>query len=94
MVFARKERGGDDWYLGAITDEESRVLRIPLSFLDAGQDYAATIYRDGDGAHWKDDPYDYVIEDQSLDREQSLELRLAAGGGTAIRFRPAKKAAK
>jgi len=94
VVFARKERSGDDWYLGAITDEESRVLRIPLSFLDAGQDYTATIYRDGDAAHWKDDPYDYVIEDQTLGRKQSLELRLAAGGGTAIRFRPAKKAAE
>ncbi|MDH3615485.1 MAG: glycoside hydrolase family 97 protein [Gammaproteobacteria bacterium] len=94
VVFARKEREGNDWYLGSVTDEESRVLRIPLSFLDAGQDYIATIYRDGDDAHWKDDPYDYVIEDQRLDREHSLELRLAAGGGTAIRFRPAKKAAE
>ena len=94
VAFARKERGGNDWYLGAITDEESRELNIPLSFLDAGRDYIATIYRDGDDAHWKNNPYDYVIEDLKFDREQSLELRLAAGGGTAIRFRPTEKAAK
>ena len=94
VVFARKERSGDDWYVGAISDEESRVLRIPLTFLDADQDYIATVYRDGDDANWKDNPYDYVVEERVLDSRQFAALTLAAGGGTAIRFRPAQEAAR
>ncbi len=88
VVFARQERGGDDWFLGAITDEQARVMRVPLRFLDADRDYIATIYRDGDDADWQDNPYDYVIEEKILDRAMALELQLAAGGGAAIRFRP------
>ena len=88
VAFARKERGGDDWYFGAITDEESRVLTVPLSFLDEGRDYIATIYRDGEGADWESNPYDYVIDERKLNRDITLELKLAAGGGTAIRFKP------
>ena len=46
-TIARKDRNSDDWYLGAITDEEPRTLRVSLSFLDEGKKYYATIYRDG-----------------------------------------------
>jgi alpha-glucosidase len=87
VAYARKERGGNDWFLGAITDEERRVLDVPLAFLSEGRKYNATIYRDGDEADWDTNPYDYVIEEREFDREQSLELKLAAGGGAAIRFR-------
>ena len=61
---------------------------MPLSFLDAGRAYTATIYRDGDEADWATNPYDYVIETRELTNEETLELRLAAGGGAAIRFSP------
>ncbi len=91
VVFARQERGSEDWYLGAITNEHVRDLEIPLAFLAEDRSYTATIYRDGDDAHWKDNPYDYVIEERTLDHAQSLELRLAAGGGAAIRFQPVDK---
>ncbi len=92
VVFARRERGGDDWYLGAITDGDARAFEVPLSFLSEGQRYEATIYRDGGGAHWQSAPYDYVIEERVVDREQTLDLALAAGGGTAIRLKLASKA--
>ncbi len=88
VAFARKERGGEDWYLGAISDEQARPLSVSLSFLDAGRAYTATIYRDGDEADWATNPYDYVIETKELTSEQTVELHLAAGGGAAIRFRP------
>ncbi len=92
VAIARKERGGSDWYLGAITDERSRTLALPLGFLDDGNDYIATIYRDGDDADWQSNPYDYIIEERQLGREQKLELTLGAGGGAAIRFQPKPKA--
>ncbi|MDJ0708857.1 MAG: glycoside hydrolase family 97 protein [Woeseiaceae bacterium] len=88
VVLARKERGGDDWYLGAITDEEERAISVPLNMLDDNVDYIAEIYRDGDDAHWDSAPYAIAIERQVVTTNSTLELRLAAGGGTAIRFRP------
>ena len=36
VIVARKERGGPDWFLGAITDEEARTFDVPLSFLPKG----------------------------------------------------------
>ena len=88
VVFARKERAGDDWYLGAISGEAPQSVRVSLTFLDAGRRYVATIYRDGVDADWLKNPYDYLIEERELDSTQSLDLALAAGGGTAIRFSP------
>ncbi|MEX6631877.1 glycoside hydrolase family 97 C-terminal domain-containing protein, partial [Providencia rettgeri] len=67
VVFARKERkrdgySGNDWYLGAVTDEQARTLEVKLDFLDKGKKFAAQIYRDGDKAEWKNNPYDLTIE--------------------------------
>ena len=86
VTIARKERGGDNWYLGALTDEDGRTLSVPLSFLEQGRRYTAQIYRDGDQAHWKTAPQDIVIEERTVTRADTLALKLAPGGGQAIRF--------
>ena len=86
VTIARKERGGDNWYLGALTGEDGRTLSVPLTFLDEGRRYTAQIYRDGDTAHWKTAPQDIVIEERSVARGDTLTLKLAPGGGQAIRF--------
>ena len=86
VTIARKERGGDNWYLGSLTDEDGRTLNVPLSFLDEGRRYTAQIYRDGDKANWKTAPQDIVIEERSVTRGDTLTLKLAPGGGQAIRF--------
>jgi alpha-glucosidase len=94
VIIARNERGGGDWYVGAISDEQRRSVAIALDFLDAGTDYIATIYRDGDDADWEDAPYDFVIAERPVDRGMTIELELAAGGGAAIRIRPATEVDK
>jgi alpha-glucosidase len=86
VTIVRKDRHGDDWYLGAISDEEGRELRAPLSFLDPGRRYLAQIYRDGEHADWKRAPQDIVIEEREVTGTDTLTLRLAPGGGQAIRF--------
>jgi alpha-glucosidase len=86
VVVAREERGGGDWYVGAISGERARDIAVPLSFLEDGKRYLATIYRDGEEADWKSNPYDYVIERRSLTSKDTLQLKLAAGGGAAIRL--------
>jgi alpha-glucosidase len=81
-TIARKDRNSDDWYVGAITDEEPRVLRTSLGFLDDGMQYYATIYRDGTQT-----PNSGIeIESRPVSRFDTLQLTLAAGGGQAIRI--------
>ena len=88
-TLARKDRRSEDWYVGAITDGSARMLSLPLSFLDAGRRYAAEIYRDGDEADYRNaHRADLVIERRIVRAGDSLPLRLAAGGGQAIRFTP------
>jgi alpha-glucosidase len=89
VVVARQERGGEEWFLGAITDEEGRTLEVPLSFLAPGRRYVAEIYADAADAHWLDNPLPVEITRREVDAGTSLRLVLAPGGGQAIRFRPA-----
>jgi len=86
VTIVRKERGGENWYLGSLTDENPRTLTVPLFFLDDGRRYTAQIYRDGDKADWKTAPQDIVIEERDVARGDTLTLKLAPGGGQAIRF--------
>ena len=94
MVMARKQRGGDDWYIGAVSDEKARDVSIALDLLDAGRRYVAEIYRDGANADWKDNPYDVIIENKKVERGDTLNLRLAPGGGAAIRLTPEEQGAR
>ena len=89
IVTARKERGADDWYVGAVTDEQPRAVQVPLEFLDHDRRYVATIYADGEEADWASKPHDYAITEKRVDRDSVLDLNLAAGGGAAVRIRPA-----
>ncbi len=93
VTIARKDRNSDDWYIGSITDENPRTLEANLGFLDAGREYIAEIYRDGDDADWEKNPYAIVIEEKRVSSTTKLSLPLAPGGGTAIRLRPATPAA-
>lgn len=92
VTIVRKERNGEDWFLGSITDEHPRALEVPLGFLDAERPYLAEIYRDADEADWQTNPASYVIESRHVNSETVLELHLAPGGGQAIRFRAVQSA--
>jgi alpha-glucosidase len=89
VVVARRERGGQTWFLGAITDEEGRTLDVPLSFLRPGRRYVAEIYADGPKAHWLDNPLPVTIIRRPVTSATRLRVVLAPGGGQAIRIRPA-----
>jgi alpha-glucosidase len=90
VVFARKDRNSDDWYVGAIGDEQPRNLSISLDFLDADRRYTATVYRDGDDADWASHPLLLEIERRPVTAADSLSVPLAAGGGAAARIEPAE----
>ena len=86
VTVARKERGGDNWFVGSITNEEARELTLALDFLDKGARYRAVIYEDGPNADYETNPYPMTIRQVEVDCNSSLRLRLARSGGAAIRI--------
>lgn len=86
LVVARKH--GDDWYLGGMTDWSPRTMEIKVDFLEPGKKWMAEVWQDGVNA----DRYaaDYQKLKFEVNPAESLKLNLAAGGGVAIRFTPAR----
>jgi len=88
VTVARKDWDGNNWYLGAITNSDARKMNVLLNFLEAGKTYKAEIYADGTGADYKTNPYPVTISSKEVNSKTILELNLAAGGGTAVKFTP------
>ena len=86
ITIARKERGGDSWFIGSITNEEARHLDVPLDFLDEGATYRAVVYEDGPEADYERNPYEMTIRQITVTKNDTLHLRLARSGGAAIRI--------
>ena len=87
IIVARKAKGSGQWFLGGVVDEQMRSFEIPLSFLEDGASYEATVYRDDEAAHYKTNPQAYVIEKKTVSAEDSLDITAAPGGGFAVSFR-------
>ncbi|WP_178990658.1 glycoside hydrolase family 97 protein [Winogradskyella schleiferi] len=84
VTIARKERQTGYWFVGGITDENSRSMELTFDFLEENQNYEAILYKDGEKAHWDNNPLDINIEKMELNEESKLSVKLAEGGGFAI----------
>ncbi len=82
-VVARKDRDSENWYIGGVTDENSRSVHINLSFLDDGV-YRAKLYCDSPDAHYRENPFGINISEKHVGRSDILDIYLAPGGGFAI----------
>ena len=88
LTVARKTKGKETWFLGAITDENARKSEIKLDFLTKGKKYKAIIYEDAKDADWKNNPKAYKISTIEVTSNSKIKLNIAPGGGTAISFEP------
>ena len=79
ITFARRK--DSDWYIGTVTNNESRDVTVSLDFLSAGN-YLAEIYTDS--PECKSNPNLLVKEIRSLTSKDNLNLHLASGGGEVI----------
>jgi alpha-glucosidase len=91
LVIARKDRHSEDWFLGAITDENARTLDIDLSFLTIDTNYKAQIVADAENANWDTNPGVFNYSERIVKQNNKLTIKLAPGGGQAIRFVPERK---
>lgn len=86
LTIARREKNGQNWFIGSMTDETARQFKIKLDFLDPKKTYEATIYEDGPGAHYLDNPYPVKIRKIKVRKGQTIKINLAAGGGWAAKI--------
>ncbi len=86
LLIAR--RSGDEWYLGGMTDWDSRVIEIDLSFLPKGKKYRMVLYIDGINAD--SNAIDFKQVKFSVDSTFRKKIRLAKGGGMAAMLLPLK----
>ncbi|MEQ1586764.1 MAG: glycoside hydrolase family 97 protein [Cyclobacteriaceae bacterium] len=89
IVTARKQKGKDAWFIGAITDENKREVQVNFNFLEPKKTYVVTIYGDAPDAHWETNPMAYSIQNYTVTSKTILKLKLAAGGGAALKVQPA-----
>ncbi len=84
ITIARKEKNGNNWFIGSITDENEREFTIDLNFLDKDKTYNAKIYKDAKDADWEKNPMAYEITTKKVKLGDKLNIKLVRGGGTAI----------
>lgn len=74
---------GNDWYVGAMNNWETKDYQLPLSFLGEG-DYEVTICQDGPNA--SRNAGDYELLKRNVNRTGTLSIHLAPGGGFVARL--------
>ncbi len=84
ITIARKDRNSDNWFIGSITNADSRELSLKLDFLDKNTTYKMKIFKDGKDADWKTNPYPVDIEEIEVTSDSVIQLNLAKGGGMAV----------
>ncbi len=88
ITIARKEKGGERWFIGNVTGQNDFDSVIKLDFLDKGRKYEATIYADAQDADYRTNPHAYTITKRKVDAKTVLKLHSAAAGGYAITLQP------
>ncbi|WP_310217051.1 glycoside hydrolase family 97 protein [Caulobacter sp. BE264] len=81
IVIARRK--GAEWWVGAMTNEAGRTVKVPLSFLGDGT-FSAEVREDGP------EPTALKTRTQAVTRKDALTLKLAPSGGGAVRLTPVR----
>ncbi len=92
IITARKAKGADEWFVGGVTDENTREMTVDFSFLEPGRKYVAKIYTDAKDADGVNNTIDtgseacvkYEIKEMKVTSKTKLKVRMAPSGGFAI----------
>ncbi|PKD21475.1 alpha-glucosidase [Salegentibacter salinarum] len=91
ITIARKEKDGNNWFVGNVNGETPRISEIEFDFLEKGKSYIATVYADAEDAHYKENPQAYEIKKYRVNSKSELSQKSAPGGGYAISIMEADK---
>jgi alpha-glucosidase len=78
-------RSGEQWFVGIITNNKERELKLPLTFLTAGKKYEATICSDDPTVKTRTH---VAVKTQAVNSETELTVKLLASGGQALMIKP------
>lgn len=84
IVTARQGKKDGQWFVGGVTDENARTVKVPMDFLEKGRKYEATIYSDAPDTDYQTNPQSYVITKKKITSKDVLKIDMARGGGFAI----------
>lgn len=79
IVVARKK--DNNWFIGGMTNSQSRNIRLNMDFLDR-INYEAEIYTDSPDADTN--PSNVIITKRNITSNETVNIRLAKGGGFAV----------
>ena len=83
-------RSGEQWFIASVIDEKGGSLKIPLGFLEQGVSYDVTFYEDAPGTHYIENREAYQIRTGNVTNGNTIEARMAPGGGHCMWIRPAR----
>ncbi|MFI3306577.1 MAG: glycoside hydrolase family 97 catalytic domain-containing protein [Rikenellaceae bacterium] len=84
-------RGGCEWFLGVVYGDEGGSESRTLEFLDPNTTYSATIYRDAATSDCFKEKETYeVVKLGNLTSSDTIDVKVANGGGYSVRFVPVK----
>jgi hypothetical protein len=78
---ATARRKGEEWFIGTITNNEARNIRLSFDFLPKDKKYTATIYADDPGSATNTK---VKMGKRTIDSSTVLTINLMASGGQAI----------
>lgn len=90
-IFARKDRGSDDWYAGGINDATERTVTLTFDFLDEGKTYKVKVWKDGpEATYLTEKRHDIAYDTLTVKKGDTYTVRLAPGGGLAMQLKTGK----
>ena len=78
-------RSGGDWFVGTLTNNDARKIKISFDFLPKGKRYIASIYSDDETVQTATK---VSVERKQIDSTTVFEVNLKASGGQAIWITP------
>ncbi len=82
-VIARKK--GDEWFIGGINGDQTRILDLNFSFLDPDKEYSAKIYSDDPSVNTRTH---VRIDSATINIKTLYPANLASNNGIAIHIKP------
>lgn len=83
IITARRK--GDEWYIGGITNSESRELELAFDFLKDGR-YKAELYMDSEDS--EEYPNHLTTGTRIFDSQSKFKVRMSASGGFTMKLSP------
>ena len=89
-ILTMRQARDNTYLIAAANDHSERIIKIPFTFLKKGVRYNAQIFTDAEDATLEKNRDKYLVKEKLISSEDTLAIRLSAGGGCCIILRERK----